>query len=211
VQCRQLARLTINRSLLGEDAKRGERKTEGGLGAKASQKSVWQLATTTEDACSFVCPQVQSFNTSLPHAFNSASQATAVVEHRAEISNSLVVEVHLSGHRVARRFPEFQQDRQLGPLLDWVAGLRLCVGYPANQLVKQAEFLKANQARLRPELQRLFERLRVDPEFRYSEGDAGELEGTIRAGRCLAAAEPGADICHQCRLLQEPIEFLGPA
>ena len=120
--CRQLAKLTINRSLLGEENK-GEKKNV--KGEQASQKSVWQLATTTEDRCSFVALQSQSFNTSLPHAFNSASQATAVVEHRAEISNSLQVEVHLSGCRVAQKFPDFQRNRQLGPMLDWVAGLRL--------------------------------------------------------------------------------------
>ena len=32
--------------------------------------------------------------------------------------------------------------------------------------------------------------------------------GTIRSGNCQTAAEQGADICHQCRLLQEPVEFL---
>ena len=32
------------------------------------------------------------------------------------------------------------QDRQLGGLLDSVAGLRLCVGYPASRLVNQARY-----------------------------------------------------------------------
>ena len=207
--CRRLDRLTINRSLLGAAAG-GESKDAAAGGGKASQKSVWQLATTTEDACSFVCPQVQSFNTSLPHAFNSASQATAVVEHRAEIRNNLEVSVALAGRPVARRFPEFARDRQLGPLLDWVAGLRLCTGYPAHALVTQAAFLLEHRARLRPELTKLVALLQVDQEFRYTEGET-ELEGTIRSGKCLAAAEAGADICHQCRLLQEPMEFLNMA
>jgi len=204
--CRQLAKLTINRSLFGEENK-GEKKNV--KGEQASQKSVWQLATTTEDRCSFVALQLQSFNTSLPHAFNSASQATAVVEHRAEISNSLQVEVHLSGRRVSRKFPDFQRDRQLGPMLDWVAGLRLCVGYPAYQLVSQANYLQTHMSRLRPDLQKLFSMLTVDSKFSYSEGEGEEMMwGTIRSGNCQTAAEQGADICHQCRLLQEPVEFL---
>ena len=200
--CRKLQKLTINRSLLGEAVEE-----TSPPGKEASHKSVWQLATTNESGCSFVCPQVQSFNTSLPHAFNSASQATSVVEHRAEISNSLEVKVHLSGRQVTTSFPEFHKDRQLGPLLDWVAGLRLCVGYPAHRLVEQAEYLQHHLARLRPELQKLFSFLVVDKDFRYSEGER-ELEGSIRSGGCLGAAEEGADICQQCRLLQEPIEFL---
>jgi len=204
--CRQLTKLTINRSLLGEENK-GEKKNV--KGEQASQKSVWQLATTTEDRCSFVALQLQSFNTSLPHAFNSASQATAVVEHRAEISNSLQVEVHLSGRRISRKFPDFQRNRQLGPMLDWVAGLRLCVGYPAYQLVSQANYLQTHITRLRPDLQKLFSMLTVDSKFSYSEGEGEEMMwGTIRSGNCQTAAEQGADICHQCRLLQEPVEFL---
>ena len=141
-QCRALDTIDINRSLLGGEEKS---KGRGGTGGKAAHKSVWQLATTTEDACSFVCPQVQSFNTSLPHAFNSAAQATAVVEHRAEIGNNLSVAVELEGRQVARQFSDFKTDRQLGPLLDWVAGLRMCVGYPANSLVTQTAFLQANR------------------------------------------------------------------
>lgn len=204
--CRQLTKLTINRSLLGEENK-GEKKNV--KGEQASQKSVWQLATTTEDRCSFVALQLQSFNTSLPHAFNSASQATAVVEHRAEISNSLQVEVHLSGRKISRKFPDFQRNRQLGPMLDWVAGLRLCVGYPAYQLVSQANYLQTHMSRLRPDLQKLFSMLTVDSKFSYSEGEGEEMMwGTIRSGNCQTAAEQGADICHQCRLLQEPVEFL---
>jgi len=83
------------------------------------------------------------------------------------------------------------------------------VGYPANSLVTQTAFLQANRERLRPELQKLFGFLVVDNKFHYSvEGEEGDMAGTIRSGTCLAAAEQGADICHQCRLLQEPIEFL---
>jgi len=209
IQCKHLTTLTINRSLLfhGTGEKR-DQPNKVSIGTKASQKSVWQLATTTADGCSFVCPQAQSFNTSLPHAFDGASQATAVVEHRAEIGNNLSVWVQLSGRPIARNFPDFQLNRQLGPLLDWVAGLRLCVGYPAHTLVTQATFLHQNRSRLRPDLQKLFGFLVVDTDFSYTESDGDDLVGTIRSRNCQTAAETGADICHQCRLLQEPIEFL---
>jgi hypothetical protein len=41
------------------------------------------------------------------------------------------------------------------------------------------------------------------------EGEGEEsMWGTIRSGNCQTAAEQGADICHQCRLRQEPVEFL---
>jgi hypothetical protein len=94
-------------------------------------------------------------------------------------------------------------------MLDWVAGLRLCVGYPAYQLVSQANYLQTHMSRLRPDLQKLFSMLTVDSKFSYSEGEGEEMMwGTIRSGNCQTAAEPGADICHQCRLLQEPVEFL---
>lgn len=53
----------------------------------------------------------------------------------------------------------------------------------------------------------LFKFLSVDDKFGY-QSEKGDGAGTIRAGSCLVAAEPGADICHQCRLLQEPVEFL---
>jgi len=197
--CKQLDKLTINRSILGQD--------EEGEGGKTGQKSVWQLATTSEDGCSFLCPQVQSFNTSLPHAFDGSSQATTIVNHRVEISNNLKVHVELCDRPVSRTFPEFQKSRQLGPLLDWVAGLRLCVGYPNMQLVQQATFIIQNMDRLKPDLRKLFKFLAVDDKFVY-DSDKGAGAGSIRAGSCLVTAEPGADICHQCRLLQEPIEFL---
>eukprot|EP00090_Calanus_glacialis_P001061 TRINITY_DN10756_c0_g1_i1.p1 TRINITY_DN10756_c0_g1~~TRINITY_DN10756_c0_g1_i1.p1 ORF type:complete len:1638 (-),score=635.61 TRINITY_DN10756_c0_g1_i1:838-5751(-) len=210
--CKKLDKLTINRSVLGQEEE-GEEVVEDNAekaeveGGKTSQKSVWQLATTSEDGCSFLCPQVQSFNTSLPHAFDGSSQATTIVNHRVEISNNLKVQVELCERSVSRSFPEFQKSRQLGPLLDWVAGLRLCVGYPNMQLVKQATFIIQNMDRLKPELRKLFKFLAVDDKFGY-QSEKGDGVGTIRAGSCLVAAEPGADICHQCRLLQEPIEFL---
>jgi len=219
-KCKKLDKLTINRSILTQDEeeiveKKNDKYTEVTDGVKVGQKSVWQLATTSEDGCSFLCPQVQSFNSSLPHAFDGSEQVTSIVNHRVEISNNLKVQVELSERPVSRTFPEFQKSRQLGPLLDWVAGLRLCVGYPNMQLVKQATFILQNIDRLKPELRKLFKFLAVDNKFTYQsemnkaghDGD-GTTVGTIRAGSCLVTAEPGADICHQCRLLQEPIEFL---
>lgn len=207
--CKMLDRLTINRSILGQDevVENVQKADEVEVG-KTGQKSVWQLATTSEDGCSFLCPQVQSFNTSLPHAFDGSSQATSIVNHRVEISNNLKVQLELSDRAVTRSFPEFQKSRQLGPLLDLVASLRLCVGYPNMQLVQQATFIIQNMARLKPELRKLFKFLAVDDKFQYQSDLNQTGAGTIRAVTCLVTAEAGADICHQCRLLQEPIEFL---
>ena len=80
-QCRDLSQLTINRSVLTSDT------------VSSGQKSVWQLATTSTDGCNFVCPQVQSFNTSLPHAFDGRAQANTIVQHKVEIKNDLDVQV----------------------------------------------------------------------------------------------------------------------
>jgi hypothetical protein len=207
VHCKKLDKLTINRSILAQHTEEMVEEKAGRDGGKTGQRSVWQLATTSEDGCSFLCPQVQSFNTSLPHAFDGSSQATTIVNHRVEISNNLRVQVELSDRAVEQTFPEFQKDRQLGPLLDWVAGLRLCVGYPNMQLVKQATFIIQHMDRLKPELKKLFKFLAVDTVFTYS-SDGGGGSGSIRAGSCQVTAEPGADICKECRMLQEPVEFL---
>ena len=37
---------------------------------------------------------------------------------------------------------------QVGPLLDWVASLRACTGYPDPALVAQASYLNENKVRL---------------------------------------------------------------
>jgi len=210
--CKKLDKVTINRSILAQETEEilednSDKKSNSSGGGKTGQKSVWQLATTSEDGCSFLCPQVQSFNTSLPHAFDGSSQATSIVNHRVEISNNLKVLVELSDRAVSCTFPEFQKDRQLGPLLDWVAGLRLCVGYPNTQLVKQATFIIQNMDRLKPDLKKLFKFLTVDDKFSFSNDDGG-ASGTIRSGSCQVTSESGADICQECRLLQEPVEFL---
>ena len=83
-KCQELSKLTINRSLLSQDI---VEKT------KAEQKSVWKLATTSSSCCSFICPQIQSFNTSLPHAFNGRAQASCIISHSVQISNDLTVKV----------------------------------------------------------------------------------------------------------------------
>ena len=83
-KCQQLSRLTINRSLLSQEEEESP---------KPGQKSVWKLATTSSDCCCFLCPQIQSFNTSLPHAFNGRAQASCIVSHSVQISNDLAVKV----------------------------------------------------------------------------------------------------------------------
>ena len=86
-KCQELANLTINRSVLAQEQAGDKDK---------GQKSVWQLATTSTDSCSFVCPQIQSFNTSLPHAFDGRAQASCIVSHRVEIANNLNVQVNMT-------------------------------------------------------------------------------------------------------------------
>ena len=83
-KCQELSGLTINRSLLSQEEEES---------TKPGQKSVWKLATTSSDCCSFICPQIQSFNTSLPHAFNGRAQANCIVSHSVQISNDLAVKV----------------------------------------------------------------------------------------------------------------------
>ena len=90
-KCRGLASLPINRSLLAQEESQESVKDRG-------QKSVWELATTSKDSCSFVCPQVQSFNTSLPHAFDGRAQASTIVSHKVEIANNLNVQVLTHSH-----------------------------------------------------------------------------------------------------------------
>ena len=110
---------------------------------------------------------------------------------------------------VADQFAEFQKTRHLGPLLDWVANLRLCVGYPSKHLVEQAKFILDNSKRIRPETRKLFKNLTVDDKFEYKMcGDGEILSSTIRSESCSVVAETMSDICSSCRLLQEPMEFI---
>jgi len=203
-KCQELSTLTINRSVLAQE-QTGENVKDRG------QKSVWQLATTSSDSCSFVCPQIQSFNTSLPHAFDGRAQASSIVSHRVEIANNLNVQVKLGEKIISKTFAEFQRSRQLGPLLDWVAGLRLCVGYPNSQLVEQAKYILDNQDRIGQDNKKLFKHLTVDEKFEFKmTSDEKSLTGSIRSVNCSGVAEASADICSNCRTLQEPMEFLSP-
>jgi len=204
-RCRDLSKLTINRSVLSQVSDLSNMGDQ-----EQGQKSVWQLATTSTDSCSFVCPQVQSFNSSLPHAFDGRAQASAIVSHQVEICNNLNVQVSLSDRSVQTKCAEFQESRHLGPLLDWVAGLRLCVGYPNTQLVDQARFLLDKVERMGVDTRKLFRHLTVDNQFVFSMvGSEDEKHvGTIRSVSCSSLAEQSSDICSNCRTLQEPIEFL---
>ena len=55
--------------------------------------------------------QVQTFNTSLPHAFIGSAQATTIVDHRVEISDKLDLQIELSGWKVTRGFPQFNKEK----------------------------------------------------------------------------------------------------
>ena len=60
-------------------------------------KSLTQMSEASESGCTFVCPQLQSFNASLPTAsatsmgaagLDGSMQATSVVEHKVRTSFS---------------------------------------------------------------------------------------------------------------------------
>ena len=57
------------------------------------QQSVWKVESSSLEGCTFLCPQLQSYNTSLPHQFMSTSQASSVVEHRVYIGSKLDLKV----------------------------------------------------------------------------------------------------------------------
>ena len=67
------------------------------------------MSEASESGCTFVCPQLQSFNASLPTAsatsmgaagLDGSMQATSVVEHKVAIAASLQAEIFLNGRRV---------------------------------------------------------------------------------------------------------------
>ena len=90
-----------------------------------------------------------------------------------------------------------------------MAGLRLCVGYPNLQLVRQAADILKHADRLGPDTKKLFRNLHVDPGLELKmAGDGSTAAGTIRSVHCSSLAETSADICSQCRTLQEPVEFV---
>ena len=189
------------------------------------QQSVWKVEQTSSDGCTFLCPQLQSFNTSLPHQFVNTGQATTIVDHRCHITQDLHFTITLNKNQIkGKRFPEFEKDKQVGPLLDWVASLRLCIGYPDVTLVEQARYLKEKKMFLPPQISKLLNFVKIDENFKGRKSCAGsnvddvlqpvsieehEFMGTLRTPSCRYVAGEFADICDQCRLLQEPLEFLG--
>ena len=116
---------------------------------------------------------------------------------------------------------------QVGPLLDWVASLRLCIGYPDSLLVERARYLTLKKHLLPPETRKFFDYILVDEVFEWKKMNSSEKSpnltekssnsaekssnsvGTLRTPSCRYVAGDFADICDQCRLLQEPLEFLG--
>jgi hypothetical protein len=114
---------------------------------------------------------------------------------------------------------------QVGPLLDWVASLRICIGYPDALLVERARYLDRKKQLLPPETRKFFDYIVVDEIFEWKKMNSTEKNltadktsattsasnhvGTLRTPSCRYVAGDFADICDQCRLLQEPLEFLG--
>lgn len=101
--------------------------------------------------------------------------------------------------------------------MDWVASLRICIGYPDALLVERARYLNLKKHLLPPETRKFFDYIVVDEVFewkRMSSADKSSASvstnvGTMRTPSCRFVAGDFADICEGCRLLQEPLEFLG--
>jgi hypothetical protein len=66
---------------------------------------------------------------------------------------------------------------------------------------------------LPPETRKFFDYIVVDEAFEWKKMNAAEKApaslGTLRTPRCRFVACDFADICDECRLLREPLEFLG--
>merc|ERR1711988_268881 len=173
-------------------------------------QSVWKVEESSAEGCTFLCPQLQSYNTSLPHQFVSSSQASSVVEHRVYIAQDLSLKLSLNNKEiVGKKFQEFEKNKQVGPLLDNVASMRMCVGYPDPVLLTEARYLIANKIALPNEIKKFFDYITVDESFNGKLNGVQDLTGTMRANSCRFVASDHADICDQCRLLQEPLNFLG--
>ena len=189
---------------------------------------MWKVEETSPNGCTFLCPQLQSFNTSLPHQFVNTSQATTIVDHRCHISQHLDTTITLNKKLIkGRSFSEFERDKQVGPLLDWVASLRFCIGYPDVKLVEQARYLQEKKIFLPPQIAKLLNFIKIDEDFKgrrscsailnntgenlqlTADNLTQEFVGTLRTPSCRYVAGEFSDICDQCRLLQEPLEFLG--
>ena len=192
---------------------------------------MWKVEETSPDGCTFLCPQLQSFNTSLPHQFVNTSQATTIIDHRCHISKNLDTAITLNKKlSKGKFFQDFERDKQVGPLLDWIASLRYCIGYPDIKLVEHARYLKDKKVFLPPQISKLLNFITIDEDFegrrscsstlsnKIDDQDCQatkdhlsqqEFTGTLRTPSCRYVAGEFSDICDQCRLLQEPLEFLG--
>ena len=142
----------------------------------------------------------------------STSQASSVVDHRVYIGGQdLNLRVTLNNKAVVgKSFVEFEKTKEVGPLLNKVASMRMCVGYPDEILVTEAKYLMQNKPALPQEIRKFFQYICVDEGFSGKMNSNNvALNGTMRATSCRYVASDHADICDQCRLLQEPLNFLG--
>ncbi|XP_040583813.1 uncharacterized protein [Lepeophtheirus salmonis] len=222
-ECGNLNKLVINRSVLTDEALRMEESSSSGSSSSKlddlktlsslshfHQRSVWKIESTNATGCHFVCPQIQSFNTSPPNKFVGSQQATTIVVHKVDISSNLEAKVTLNGSEIRKVFDEFRKNKQVGSLLDKVASLRFCLGYPDTELVEGVKYISANKHLMNADIRKFFECITVDETFLAKmTNDDVELKGTLRTKSCRFISGEFADICDQCRLLQEPLEFVG--
>jgi len=182
---------------------------------KTKQESVWKIEQTSTLGCTFICPQLQSFNTSLRGgAFEGA---TAVIQHRVTVAtadDSLKATVSLNNNPAAgRNCPEFEKSKQVGPMLDWAASLRYCVGYADRLLLDSARYLLSKSGLFAPQIRKVLGMIAVDENFCYRRASGVNGRGTLRASSCNYVADDtthrAANLCSQCRLLQEPLDILG--
>ena len=84
----------------------------------------------------------------------------------------------------------------------------------------RARYLTLKKHLLPPETRKFFDYILVDEVFEWKKMNSTEKTpnlaekssnyvGTLRTPSCRYVAGDFADICDQCRLLQEPLEFLG--
>ena len=96
---------------------------------------------------------------------------------------------------------------QVGPLLDWVASLRLCIGYPDSVLVERARYLTLKKHLLPPETRKFFDYILVDEVFEWkkmnddnvasAEGGSGKSTnvGTLRTPEISRTFVISVDFC----------------
>ena len=205
-ECLQLINPKTRRRLSSMSSDDGQHSKE-----KNKQESVWKVEETSVEGCTFLCPQLQSFNTSLPHHFvDKSTQATSVIEHRVVIASDLSTKVSLNRNLVRHKtYPSFEKNKQVGPLLDWVASLRYCVGYSDPILVEHARYLLKKMSLLPGQIQKILGMIAIDEEFKYRVKMSEAKTVTLRAHSCHFVAGDHTNVCDQCKLLQEPLEFLG--